>query len=282
MLRPLILALALALGLSGCDRSTPPRPSAQNATSYEVRGVVQKVDAVRGSAVIAHETIPGYMEAMTMEFTAARATDLEAVQPGDALTFRLTVTDAHSRIDQIRKTGTAPITASSSESAGPAPGTPLPDLALVDQSGRAFRLADLRGKTVALTFIFTRCPLPDYCPRLTGHFGTVQRELVAAHPDGKWHLLSITIDPAHDTPERLAQYAARHQADPAHWTFATGESAVLSQLASVFGLAVTSEGAALNHNLRTAIIDREGRVQKVFAGNQWTPHELATELRRSP
>jgi protein SCO1/2 len=155
----------------------------------------------------------------------------------------------------------------------------LPDLALVAESGHAFRLGDaLRGKTTALTFLFTRCPLPDYCPRLASHFAAVQRELAARAPDAAWQLLSVTIDPAYDTPERLAAYAAQHGADATRWTFATGEVAALSELAACFGLTVSGEGAALSHNLRTAIVDADGRVQKVFPGNAWSPAELAAAL----
>jgi protein SCO1/2 len=277
MFRP--LCLVLAVGLAGCERPAPSPPPSANAATYEVRGVVQQVDVERGTALIAHEEIPGYMEAMTMSFTAARAAELAKVQPGDMLAFRLTVTDTHSRIDALRKIGTAPVAAPRAERTGPEPGTPLPDLALVGQDGRAFQLADaLRGKTTALTFLFTRCPLPDYCPRLAGHFAAVQQELAARAPDAPWQLLCVTIDPTYDTPARLATYAAQQGADPARWTFATGEPTALTELAGVFGLAVSGEGAALSHNLRTAVLDAEGRVQKIFPGNAWTPTELAAVL----
>jgi protein SCO1/2 len=277
MFRPYCLSFALAL--ASCGRVAPPLERTENAATYQVRGVVQKVDVNRGTALIAHEEIPGYMEAMTMTFTAARAADLTDVQPGDVLAFRLVVTETQSRIDAIRRTGTAPVSAPKAEASGPEPGSLLPDVVLVTASGRTFRLMDeLRGKTTALTFIFTRCPLPDYCPRLTNHFSAVQRELATRAPDTAWQLLSVTIDPAYDTPERLAAYAAQHGADATRWIFATGEVSALGTLAAFFGLAVSGEGAALSHNLRTAIVDADGRVQKIFPGNAWSRAELAAAL----
>ena len=272
------LLLTSALALAACQRATPPGPAAEKVTTFDSAGVVRKVDIERRRAVIAHEAIPGYMEAMTMEFDVPDAAELGALAPGDAIAFRLSVTDAHGWIDRVRKTGRAPVP----EPTASAAATPamLPEATLVDEHGQAFRLADFRGRALALTFIYTRCPYPDFCPLMSNQFGAVQRELAG---DGaqNWSLVSITIDPTHDTPEVLAAYAARYQPDAAHWKFATGEAAEIRRLGTAFGLSIVGDGAKLEHNLRTVVVDPSGRVQRVFNGNEWKPAELAAELRRA-
>ncbi len=271
--------LCLAAALPGCDR----RPASalapgEHTSTYEVRGVIHKLKPGSGTAVIAHDAIAGYMDAMTMEFTAADPRDLAALAPGDVVSFRLSVSDARSWIDQVRKTGTAPISADADPAASPAPGTPLPDCALVDSRGAALRLSDFKGRAFAFTFIFTRCPLPDFCPRMNANFAAAQRALGS---DANWHLLSISLDPDYDTPPRLAEYAARYQPDPARWTFATGSREEIEKLGAVFGLKVARTGALPDHNLRTIVVDPAGRIQRVFTGNEWTPEELAAELKRA-
>jgi protein SCO1/2 len=277
-LLPLLTAVALVL--AACDRapsSTKPSPP-PTVTTYEVKGVLRINKG--SSAVIAHEAIPDYMDAMAMEFTAADPKSLAGFAPGDVLAFRLSVTDERSWIDQIRKTGTAPIPSIAAEpDSTPAPNTPLPDCALVDSRGQPFHLSDFRGQVVALTFIFTRCPLPDFCPRMNTQFAEVQRLLAADAATQNWHLLSITLDPDYDTPERLAEYAARYQPDFARWTFATGSREEIEKLGAAVGLQITRAGALPQHNLRTVVVDPAGRVQHVFNGNAWAPEQLATQIR---
>jgi protein SCO1/2 len=269
--------------LASCERvpNTAPPPPAK-ATVYDVRGVVKKVNATTGRAIIAHEEISGYMAAMTMEFDAAQPAELVGLQPGDLLTFRLEVSDTRSSIAQIRKIGRAAIPQDTATASGlPNPGTPVPNCALVNEQGQPFQLADFKGRALAFTFIFTRCPLPDFCPLMSQHFAAVRRELIAAQLGENWHLLSITIDPAHDTPERLADYAKAFRLQPGRWTFATGDAAEIRKLGAFAGLATTGEGAALEHNLRTVVVDASGRVQKIFTGNEWKPNDLAEEMKRA-
>ena len=271
----------LVFALAGCDR--PPRVAPQNAPEavrYEGRGVLQKIDAAGRRAVIAHEEIPGYMEAMTMEFSVPDAPLLAGLVPGDIVTFRLAVTPARGWIDRLQKTGhTAPAPVPISID-GPPPGTPLPDCALTDARGQALRLHDFRGRALAFTFIFTRCPLPDYCPLMNRHLSAVQAALTTGEA-ANWQLLSLSFDPDYDTPARLAAYAAPYQPDPAHWTFATGRAAEVRALGTVFGLAFANTGTPLEHNLRTVVVDAAGRVQRVFIGNAWTAAELTVEMQRA-
>jgi len=286
MFRPL-LPLLLLLCLTGCKRgstgSETAAPKRERVSTYEVRGVLRKLIPGAGKAVIAHEAIPGYMEAMTMEFTAGDAGELAAVQTGDALAFRLNVTEERSWIDRVRKIDATPQVPAPPPAATEAlpPGTPLPDCALTDSRGTPLRLRDFQGRALAFTFIFTRCPLPDFCPRMNAHFAAAQRSLAAAAPDPKWHLLCISLDPEYDTPARLVDYATRYQPDAARWTFATGAPAEIETLARACGLQVARSGALPEHNLRTVVVNAAGRVQRTFTGNEWTPEELVAEMRRA-
>lgn len=275
-----ICLLVSAALLTACERAPRPAPPL-TSVRYEVRGVLQSTDVARGRAVIAHEAIPGYMAAMTMEFIAAQPTDLAELVPGDVLTFRLQVRETQSRIEDLRKVAHTTLP--------PPPPAPtldphaelLPDAALVDERGQPFRLADMKGGALAVTFIFTRCPLPEFCPRMSAQFAIAQRELIASAPDGKWRLLSITMDPAYDTPARLAEYATHFHPLPERWKFATGEESEIAKLGSALGLIKEGTGAALTHNLRTIVVDPTGRVQRVFMGNEWQPSELVDAMKQA-
>jgi protein SCO1/2 len=277
--RPLLLLFCVGLGSPACRRVPSNAPVVtEQCTNYDGRGVVRKVDREANRAVIAHEEIPGYMEAMAMEFSVPDAQDLAVLQPGDSIAFRLSVTDTRSWISRVQTIARAsvPIPATVA-SEGATPGAPIPDCLLLDQNNQRFRLSDFKGSVLAITFIFTRCPLPDFCPRMSEQFSAVQRDFQAGG-GAKWHLLSISIDPAYDTPERLAAYAARYHAEATRWTFATGESSDINNFTSVFGLQTKREGAELNHTLRTVVVDAAGRVRKVFVGNEWKPSELIDEM----
>lgn len=158
------------------------------------------------------------------------------------------------------------------------PGDTVPDSAWLDQDGQAFRLSDLKGKAVAVTFIFTRCPLPDYCPRLSARFMEAQRALAG---ERSWHLLSLSFDPRHDTPAVLKAYAEAQGAALPRWTFATGEGGSVLAWGARFGLTVSVKDGLLDHNLRTVVIDADGRVQHVFEGNEWTAEQLVWEMRKA-
>ncbi len=160
-------------------------------------------------------------------------------------------------------------------------GDVVPDAEFINQRGEDFRLSAFKGRALALNFIFTRCPLPDYCPRLTNHFMEAQRELMKAPQQGDWHLLSLSFDPEHDTPAQLKVYAQAHGADSSRWTFATGNAASVREFGAAFGLEVSTEGGLLNHNLRTVVIDAAGRVQCIFKGSEWTAQDLVWEMQKA-
>lgn len=273
-------------GLAGCGpRAASPAP-APKVTTYEVRGVLREAAPERRSARISHEAIPGYMEAMTMEFDVRDARELEGLKPGDPILFQLAVTEAHGWIEMVRKLpGAAPLVPAVAAPAGRSEGVPplepgamLPDCDLIDERGHRFSLRELQGETLAVTFIYTRCPFPDFCPKLSRKFEEAQREL-SASGDGKWRLLSITIDPEYDMPERLAAYARQFEAVPSRWTFATGSLEDLRRLAAACGVSIREGNGPRDHTLRTLVVDAEGKVRRVFPGNAWTPGEIVAAIK---
>lgn len=275
---PFVLSIVFVASCKPASRPAVVGPP--SVAIYEARGVLQEMREEGRRALIAHEAIEGYMDAMTMEFDTADAAEFRDLLPGDVITFRLSVTDDRGWIEHARKVGhTAPLPPPETLESLP-PGSPLPDCAFTNSRGETQRLSDFKGRALAFTFIFTRCPFPDFCPLMNRNF-MAAREALAAGTRTEWHLLSLSFDPDYDTPERLATYAAPYRPDPAHWTFATGRAEEIRGLGKAFGLAISSTGVSTDHNLRTVVVDAAGRVQKVFVGNAWKADELVSELRRA-
>jgi protein SCO1/2 len=220
-----------------------------------------------------------------MPFKAGDENELQNLAPGDEVTFSLYVSEQDNWIGGVRKTGRTGLLDSSASAPSPAQnvkplkvGDPVPDHAFTDERGEPFRLREFKGKVLALTFIFTRCPVPNFCRRMSANFADASEQLKARKTPRNWHLLSITFDPEFDTPATLKQYAERYNHDPAYWSFATGERKEIEDLARQFGLVVRGDSVNFDHNLRTAVIDPDGRVRKIFSGNEWTPEELVREI----
>lgn len=279
--RPALVALAILLAAgSVAARRDKPR-------AYTVTGEIRSVSPDGRKALVRHDAIPGYMMAMTMEFTVRDPAEVKGLAPGDAVRFRLVPTKEAHFIDRIELVARAkappPPPPSQSPAAPPAEariGDELPDVELLDENGRRVRLSSFRGRALALTFIFTRCPLPDYCPRMGNHFARA-RELLRADrtlPD-RWQLLSISFDAAHDTPEILRNYARALRGDaPDAWLFAAAPPEALATIAPRVDLMVRREGESFSHNLRTVVLDPRGRVHKQLDGNEWTPADLAAAI----
>lgn len=288
-----IWSFAALLLASGCDRGAVPvstsQPPATNQQIFQVNGIVMGVKPLEKSVTIKHEEVPHYMPAMTMPFDVKDTNELTGLDEGDPVTFRLLVTDTEGWIDQIRKTGpktnVLPTT-------GPfrvvrdveplLPGDLLPDYSFTNQFGKVFSTRDFRGRALAIEFLFTRCPLPNFCPFLANSFAEAQKQLLAlpAAPTN-WHLLTLSFDPEFDTPAILKSYAERYQYNSAHWTFATGALIDVTAIGDQFGLTFWREDGSISHNLRAVVIDPSGRVRKVFIGNEWKPEELAAELMKA-
>lgn len=257
---------------------------AEPTTTYPVQGVLRAFDSTSGEATISHDAIAHYMPAMTMAYRVRAPEEMAALRPGDTIRFQLRVTANDAWIDQVRRIGRsdvpdlapAPVTAVRELN----PGDPLPDVELINEHGKKFHVSDLRGQVIALTFIYTRCPLPTYCPLTTNNFQGAQKLLAQLGlPDG-WHFLSISLDPAHDTPEVLATTLQNREADESRWTYATGDAAAVSRFGKSVGLEfTTAPNGSISHNLRTVVVDASGKITHIFRGNTWTPQELAAEVR---
>jgi len=275
-------ALLLALLTSACARQPAPR-------QFELTGQVLAVREDASEITVRHDAIKGFMPAMTMPFRVKDKGLLRGRLPGDLVTATLLVTDEEAWLSRIEKTGWAPFP----DRAGPTapalellkPGDAVPDETLVDQDGQPFLVSSLRGSAVLLTFIYTRCPIPDFCPRMDAWFGTVQRAVKAGRIGGRVRLLSVSFDPAYDTPAVLREHAARVGADRAIWTYATAPQARLDAWSARFGLSVIRAPGDPNdvtHNLRTAVIDRQGRLVTILDGNRWTPEAAIAALASIP
>ncbi len=276
MRRALFLA-CLALAAAACVAGPRPR-------RFDLTGQVLAVPPDSTRIVVRHKDIPGFMPAMTMSYRVNDAKVRASLAPGDLITATLVVTDDDAYLATIKRTGHADLPA---PAAAPPPvvdplrpGDAVPDATLVDQDGRSLRLSSLAGTAVVVTFIYTRCPLPDFCPLMDRNFAAIQRAVKAEGPRGV-RLVSISFDPAFDTPAVLKAHAARAGADPAVWTFVTGDQATIEVLGARFGLAVVHDAndpASITHNLRTAVIDRHGKLKKLYDGNEWTPPEILADL----
>ena len=288
-----LLVLLAACGLrpdASAGSTNLAAVSTNKLQTFQVKGVVVSVGDDSRSARIRHEEIPGYMGAMTMDFETRGTNAMSGIQPGDNVEFRMSVTEDDGWIDQVRKieapkTNGPPVLPPGIRVVRDVEpletGDMLPEYRFTNQSGRVVSTLDFRGRALALTFIFTRCPFPPLCPRVTSGFAGAQEFLVTNNPAlTNWHLLSLTIDPEFDTPAVLKDYANRSGGRAAHWTFATGSLLDLTAIAEQFGLQFwrDTQGGLPNHNLRTVVIDAAGRVQTNFPGNNWTSEQLAAEI----
>ena len=298
---PILILSAAVLGLVACgEKAGPKKPAAAPVTSmsatnppfYLVRGVVKKVDAADKTVSIQHEEIPNYMPSMTMPFKVKDVKELEGLEPNDTIWFVLQVTDTESWIEKVRKQTNAPPV----EPQATAPperesfriardveplnvGDKMPNYQFTNELGRTVQLSDFRGKALAFTFIFTRCPLPDFCPRMSQNFAAAYKQLNAMpNAPTNWHLMSISFDPHHDTPTVLRNYAQLYQYDPKRWSFVTGAMIDIDAITDQFNLAIMKRDNDWDHKIRTVVVDATGRIQSIIIGNEWKPAALVEEI----
>jgi len=282
----------VALLLSASAGILSPVCCDADTTNYVVQGVLKEVRQEEHQLVISHEEIPHFMEAMTMPFHVKDAPVLTEASSGDHITFQLHVTESDSWVDHIQPLAAATGTARSlaalpnrsvASEPGPAPISRTPnalrDYKFTNELGEPISLAEFRGQAIALTFFFTRCPIPQYCPRLSRNFEEVQRKLSAmVHGPTNWHLVSVTFDPTHDTPDVLRAYANSYHYDRAHWSFLTGPSDKIAELARLCDVKFAADNGGFNHNFRTLIIDASNRLQMVFPTSGDLSEAIVQEL----
>ena len=273
---PLFLLLASAAACGSNDRE------------YTLQGQILSIEPNRMQANIKHEEIKGFMAAMTMPYKVRDAKEFADLKPGDLINSTLVIVSNDAYLKNVKKVGEAPL--ASEASARPAssgfellkPGEAVPDVRMVDQEGRNTSIASLKGQTVVLTFIYTQCPLPTFCPLMDRHFVAIQERLKADPALSKVHLATVSFDPITDTPPVLKKHAQQLGADLTRWTFLTGDRDDIDQFASRFGVTIgrdQSDPKNITHNLRTVIIDPEGRLKKTYTGNEWTPDQILADLK---
>ena len=247
------------------------------AAHYSTTGLVLRVDQPGSTVTISHDAFPGLMDAMAMPFDLKGPARTVALNPGDRVKFRLAMKGGHSWVDRLDVVSAAPVDAGLQNT--PAlpvlvpVGTAMPDFELTDQAGTPVALSALKGKVVAVTFIYSRCPLPDYCPRMIENFKAL-RTRFAARMDHDLVFLTISFDPRYDTPEILARYAASQRAGGPGWHFLTGDPAKIERVCNAFGIQYWAEEGLITHSLQTAVIDRNGRLAASVEGKDFTPTQL--------
>jgi len=292
--RLLASSLLALLVLAGCHSGQkPPSPSSanQNYKVYHLRGKVVSTDPARGEVTLDHEAIPGFMEAMTMPYKLKDPGILSELHPGDVITADVLVSpdpDADYLLDHIVVVAQArPDYKPAVSYHVPAPGDQVPDFKLRNQDGRAIHFGQFRGKTLLITFIYTRCPSPDFCPRVTRNFAALEKQL-AANPAlyARTHLLSVSFDPEHDTPERLKAYGISYFGNYsknafAHWDFAVPEKLVLPEMARFFDLGMTENAdSTITHTLSTTLVGPDGKVARFYPGNEWTVEQVFGDVKQ--
>jgi protein SCO1 len=283
-MKKLVLLLVLLICLTG---GASCRRDRSNERRYDLKGKVVLVEKEKQLVTISHEDVKGYMPAMTMPFTVPSEADLEILAPDDQVTATLVVDGSHSWLEQliIVKQSSSPSTLPAVVTAKE--GDEIPNYTLRNQSDREIRIQNYRGKVLLLTFIYTRCPIPDYCTLMSNNFAQIDRAL-GQDPElySKTHLLSVSIDPAYDTPEVLRSYGGAHteryqNETFAHWEFAAAKNDETKKMAEFFGLRYYPQTEEIIHGLRTVIVTPEGKVAKIYKDNKWTPEEVMSEIKKT-
>jgi protein SCO1/2 len=284
-MRYLTLILFAVLLFTSCQPAAKKPVADTNAKSYPLKGKVVSVDLVKKKAVINHEKIEGYMEAMTMPFPIHDADVLQTLSPNAEIKAELVVNPDHDYwLENIVITAVNPNAVINENFANE--GKEVPDFKLTNQEGKPISFKDFRGKALAITFIYSRCPLPEYCILMSRRFSDLATQLQnSADLKEKVRLLSISFDPAFDTPETLKKYGLGYIRNPNYdftiWQLATAPEGDMRKMADFFGLRYEVDAnnkTQFNHSLRTIVIAHDGKVRKVFSGGDWTNEELLREM----
>ena len=282
-MRLFVVCLAATL-LSACAQKPDER-------QYPLHGQVLSVEPARQLVTIKHDDIKGFMPAMTMPYNVKDLKVLEGIAPGDVVDATLVVFSNGAHLTTMKKVGTAPLDPAPTEATAPTAasgfellktGDAVPDTSFLDQNGKRRRFADFRGSTVVMTFIYTKCPLPTFCPMMDRHFATIQKSLKTDPALARVHLVTVSFDPLTDTPAVLKAHAKTLDADLNRWTFLTGDRDEIDRFGARFGVSVSRalhDPRDITHNLRTVIISPDGKLEKVYTGNEWTPAQILGDLK---
>jgi protein SCO1 len=279
----IVLFLCVVFAASACTKS--------NERTFTLQGQVLSLEPARKQLIVKHEDIKDFMPAMTMPYEVRDEKLLNGIKAGDLINATLVVVSNGAYLSTIKKVGEAPLEKPPADAPAPSassgfellkPGEAVPDTPFVDQDGRARTFGSFKGSPLVVTFIYTKCPLPTFCPLMDRHFAAMQKPLAADPALGKVHLVTVSFDPVTDTPPVLKAHAKTLNADLTRWTFLTGDRDDIDKFAARFGVSV---GRALNdarditHNLRTAIVSADGTLLKVYTGNDWSPEQVLADLK---
>ncbi|HTQ61466.1 MAG TPA: SCO family protein [Candidatus Solibacter sp.] len=263
--------------LCGCGKSD---------RHYDFKGrVVSKVPETH-TLVVDHENIPNLMAAMTMPYPVAANVDLSAVEAGDQVMARVVVDkNGNYELTKVAVTDSSHRQKEVKETRQLFPGEEIPDVELVNQDGKKIRLSDFRGKTVLLTFIYTRCPMPTFCPRLSSLFAAVEKELAKDPKEySRTQLISVSIDPKFDGPPVLRKYGLAYLGGDEkkfeHWSFTVPTPENLKKLAQAFALVYEEEENQIAHSMSTVLIGPDGRLIREWNVSDWSAAEAVAAMRR--
>jgi protein SCO1/2 len=296
VIRKLFVCTVIGIAaVAGCHRQQNGAENSAGTSSYKVyklRGKVVASNSAKGEVTLNHDAIPDYMDAMTMPYRLKDLSILSELHPGDVITADVLVSqdaDASVLLDHIVVVAQGrPDYRPAAIYHVPTKGDPVPDFKLRNQNGRIIHLDQFRGKNLLITFIYTRCPLPNFCPLVTRNFALIDKQLTAdPTSNGRTHLLCVSFDPEHDTPDRLKAYGEQYigsdaKAAFAHWDFAVPEKPVLSEMTKFFnvGMSDAADGT-ITHTLSTTLIGPDGKVLKFYPGNEWTPEQVVADVKQS-
>jgi protein SCO1/2 len=258
---------------------------------YRLQGQILSIAADHQEANIKHEDIKGLMPAMTMPYKVRDAKQFDGVVPGDLINATLVVVSNDAYLKDVKKVGRAPLEQQPGAAAAPSAssgfellkqGQPVPNVQFLNQDGKPVEFDSFKGDAVVVTFIYTKCPMPNFCPLMDQQFAKIQKQLKQKDNELKVHLLSVSFDPLEDTPPVLKKHAQELGADPRLWTFVTGDRDDIDRWASRFGVSVSralNDPTNITHNLRTAIVDRQGNLVQTYTGNEWTPEQVVADVK---
>lgn len=295
MSRRFLAITLLAVALAGCHTGHQNASATEASPSfkiYKLRGKVVSTNSTSGEVILDHEAIPGFMDAMIMPYKLKDASIVSELHPGDVITADLLVSqdaDADVVLDHIVVVAQGkPDYKPAVVYHVPAPGDQVPDFALRNQDGHEIHIKQFRGKELLITFIYTRCPLPNFCPRVTHNFAAIEKQL-STDPAlyAGTHLLSVSFDPEHDTPARLRAYGVQYIGSDAktafvHWDFGVPQKPILAEMARYFDLGMTAgPDDSITHTLSTTLVGRDGKVVRFYPGNDWTPEQVVADVKQA-
>ncbi len=294
MFRKPLFILAFLVLLPGCRQSTPPTVSKQAsaAQTFTIRGRVVSTDATH--VTLDGEDVPGFMEAMTMDYKLADPSVVSELHPGDRITAKVLANKVGDSYGDVRLADIVVIAQARPDYKPPVSyhvptaGDVVPDFKLLNQSDRTIQLNQFKGKIVLMTFIYTRCQLADFCPRMSHNFADIDKAL-AADPAlyKQTHLISVSFDPTYDTPKVLRSYGGAYTGNYTnerflHWEFAAPTEKELPAMTQFFNVGVTpGDSKSLTHSLSTVLIDKDGKIIDWYPTSEWKPEEILAAIKKS-